>query len=328
MDSRSIEEAKEDEAARTIQMLPESLGIESQQHTGPGRTRLIRAAIASVAGALIFGVCFLSLVSMFGATESALIPRAYMPEIVLSVATSIVPPGISILPNHTSFVDNDDQVQIIGEVSNTSTLTRAIYFEVRLLDPQGHVLDKLIGEYAHPPVYTIVFPNDRHCFSAIFPAQPSHWSTYQISITRVLDYNIDVNTFPQPINSVVDDITTGLKGNGDYQITGRVTNDEKVTAEIYIDASLYDVAGKLIGCASAPVNNARLMPGESSYFRAVFTGRSYVGVASHRIQPYGYHFEPLPPPEPPTSEPALPTPSPSVCPPGGTCYPSSAHDYR
>jgi hypothetical protein len=230
-----------------------------------------------------------------GNVSTTLMPRSYLPLAVNPLTISIpqIPSGVSILPNHSSYVDSSERLHVLFEISNTSAIEGSAGVEARLFDTGGNGVDRSSTIFV-PDGYTDLFfqrfnsmmsANEQHCFDIVFNAQPPRWTSYQISLTSFITSSTGYQQYA-PAMVMLDDISATKKSNGNYQVFGRLTNtdtDDSHQDFIKVYATLYDSAGKVIGCAPAILNNDPLSSSESSYFKAIFTGRTFNDVAHYRI---------------------------------------------
>jgi hypothetical protein len=77
-------------------------------------------------------------------------------------------------------------------------------------------------------------------------------------------------------------------GNQDNIIEGQVHSDGSQQVEcVRPVGTLYNYAGKVIGCSFTYINSIYLNPGKTSGFELDFYGRNYTDVASYRLQVSG-----------------------------------------
>ena len=72
---------------------------------------------------------------------------------------------------------------------------------------------------------------------------------------------------------------------GWYRVNGQVRNDEPTMVKYVKPAiSLYDGAGRIVGCGFTYVNSTDLAPGQTSSFSTSVSGRDFQNVTSFSIQ--------------------------------------------
>lgn len=187
-----------------------------------------------------------------------------------------LPAGVTILPNHSWYVDSIDYLNIVGEVSNnTNSNLRFVKIAVNVFNSSGNLL---------ATDYTYTWLNDlpakeKTCFELFIP-KPVGWSYYEF---EPVEYWTDGTPLPNLTafnHSGSYDSTFGW-----YEIIGMVRNDTSTNYE-YVQpvGTLYNGSGSVIGCDFTFTNLDVLNPGQSSAFEMTFYGRDYSDVASYRLQ--------------------------------------------
>jgi hypothetical protein len=186
---------------------------------------------------------------------------------------------VYVLDNHTSYVDSDDYLHIVGEVQN-DTLDDLRYVEIdaSFYDQDGAPLG---SEYT----YTLLdnLPAlDRTCFDLMLP-NPVAWASYSFE-----DPTYWTDGSPLPVLTVIYDGGYYDPVYGRYEISGQVRNDDSHRVE-YVSpvGTVYNTDGSVIGCDFTFTNSMHLDPGQISSFELTFSGRDYSNVGSYRLQVNG-----------------------------------------
>jgi hypothetical protein len=183
-----------------------------------------------------------------------------------------------VLPNHTSYVDGEGALHVVGEVENgTVAPVYRVGVALQLLSSEGQVVD--IGHGVAPLQH--LEGGERTCFH-VTVEDPADWVSYAFEAPS---YSAGE---PPPALSVVSDTGTYAPGAGWYLLGGEVRNDHGTRVEdVTVVGTLYDGAGDAVGCDGAYVLSIGLEPDQQSLFELAFTGRDYGDVASYRVQADG-----------------------------------------
>lgn len=183
---------------------------------------------------------------------------------------------VQILSNHTSYVDSIDYLNVVGEVENTtSNHLQFVRITGNFFGSGGQLLDT---------DFTYIWLNNlpagqKTCFKLWLP-EPVGWSYYQF---ESVSYWTDGEPLPNLYlynHSGSYDPTFGW-----YEIIGMVRNDHGTRVDFVSPVgTVYNAAGKVLGCDFTYVNSTDLDPGQSSSFEMTFLGRDYSDVTSYRLQ--------------------------------------------
>lgn len=188
------------------------------------------------------------------------------------------PPGVTIRPNHSWYLDDYDYLHIIGEVNNnTSANLRFVKITANLFNSNGTFLgsDYTYTTLSNLPAW------QKTCFEIVFyPETPAGWTSFTF---EPVSYWTDGD--PQPNLTAYNHSGSYNATYGWYEIIGLVRNDGSVTYD-YVQpiATLYDVSDTVIGCDFTFANTDTLSPGESSSFELTFWDRDYSDAATYRLQ--------------------------------------------
>ena len=126
----------------------------------------------------------------------------------------------------------------------------------------------------------IVTPGDKTCFRLIYSDPPEDWSYYELSTGTSLVREVAAGL------SILDDSSHSRSGS--YELIGFVSNTGPDLARFAeVVGTLYDNAGKVIGCDFTFVSSLDLEPGWTSSFSLTFFGVDATDVASYRLQVEG-----------------------------------------
>jgi hypothetical protein len=185
------------------------------------------------------------------------------------------PPGVSVLPNHSIYVDSIDYLHVVGEIFNNTSKT--ITFAKVSVDFYN-VNNQLVGtDYTYTWLDKLR-AGDKTCFKTGVK-QPAGWASYRF---EVVTYSNTTAALP---NLTLTSDSGSIDQFDYYHIIGEVRNDS-ATKVTFVEpvGTLYNAAGAVVGCDFTFVNSTDLNPGQSSAFDMQFVGRNYNDVASHRIQ--------------------------------------------
>lgn len=273
-----------------------------------------RRAIVIVAGFVFAMVCILIAISgsfMYEAVAAndtlTLVARVYFPYIIRQelptppptstptptstpISTPIptntptptpttIPPGVSVLSNHSSYVDSIDYLHVIGEVQNNiANHLRFVKITANIFDSSGQLLDTDFT-YIH---LDNLPAGDKTCFHILL-REPAGWSYYEFEAPT---YWTDGE--PLPNLATFNDSGSYNSTFGWYEIIGRVRNDHGSRVE-YVSpvGTVYNASGVVVGCDFTFVNSTHLDPGQTSSFKMIFGGRDYADAISYRLQADG-----------------------------------------
>ncbi len=145
-----------------------------------------------------------------------------------------------------------------------------------LFNGSGQVVD---ADYAYTWLDNLP-AGEKTCFD-ITLSQPPDWAYYEFG---------DITHWPGrtfPNLAILNDTGALIHFNW-YRITGQVRNDHgSVVKFVQPVGTLYNAAGKVIGCWFDFTDPADLNPGQVGTFEMTFLGRDYSDVASYRLQADG-----------------------------------------
>jgi hypothetical protein len=184
--------------------------------------------------------------------------------------------NVSILANHSTYVDSIDYLHIVGEISNeTANNLRFVRITTNVFDNNGQLLDT---EFTY--TYLDNLPaGDKTCFHVLMPL-PNDWSTYEFEAPT---YWTDGEP---PSDLEIFNVSGSYDPTfGWYEIIGQVQNNAGHRIEFVSPVgTLYNNAGTVIGCDFTFVQSRDLDPGQTSAFEMTFTGHDYADADSYRLQ--------------------------------------------
>ena len=191
--------------------------------------------------------------------------------------TATKKPGtVQILSNHTSYVDIIDYLNVVGEVENTtSNHLQFVRITGNFFNSSGQLLDT-----GSTYIWPLNLPaGQKTCFQLSVP-EPAGWSYYQFEPVSYQTYG-----HPLPNLAIFNHSGSYNSTFGWYEIIGMVRNDHGTRVE-YVSpvGTVYNAAGKVVGCELTFVNATHLDAGQTSSFEMTFLGRDYSDVASYRLQ--------------------------------------------
>ncbi len=257
--------------------------VHSKKHQGLG---------LAVAGLTLLSVITLGIASsQFGNQRESNIlssaaltgtASAYMPMINGKQPQTL---SAMVLANHSAFTEHapdGDHFRAVGEVVNTSSVAISVSLGMVISDAQGVAMDK--GVTILPDI--ALLPGEKRCFAGDIPVAPPGWVGYRILTQTVSAYDAAL----VPANLTVFNVTHSTASDGAYNLVGQIRNDTAAYASRFVvDATLYNSQGIVIGCMRGVSNASTLAPGESTYFRAHFSGRDYADAFQYSVSP---HFLP------------------------------------
>lgn len=186
------------------------------------------------------------------------------------------PTDVSILTNHTAYIDDIDYLHIVGEVrNNTNNHLRQITVQADVYAASGQLLTTTSGV----TLLETLPAGEKTCFNLFLP-QPGGWSYYQF---RPLSYLTDGES---PPNLSLSNLTGRNGFNFDWgDILGDVTNNEGRTVEsIKAVGTLYSADGDVLGCNATTIYSIDLAPGQTSGFHLYFLDHDYGEATQYRLQ--------------------------------------------
>jgi hypothetical protein len=165
----------------------------------------------------------------------------------------------------------------MGEVRNGSPdMVTYVQVPVALLDDVGQVL---ATDEASVGLFRLA-PGEKSCFEVRFENPPASFSSYQLGAPTY-----EKRDEPLPKVTIYDDQGSYVPTFGDYEIEGKVRNDDSSRAQyVTVIVTLYNTAGTVVDCGVGFPNRRELDPGESSNFDFFAVGRDFADVASYRLQ--------------------------------------------
>lgn len=187
-----------------------------------------------------------------------------------------IPAGVTILPNHSWYVDSIDYLHIVGEVyNNTNNILRFVEINVNIFNGSGGLIDT---DFTYTTLENLQ-PHDKTCFHLFVPL-PQDWSYYEF---EPVQYWTDGTAAPKL--TIYNHSGSYDSYWGWYEILGMVRNDGNVIYDfVQPIATLYNASNTVIGCDFTYSNTYTLDPGQSSAFEITILGRDYSDVASYRLQ--------------------------------------------
>jgi hypothetical protein len=202
--------------------------------------------------------------------------QTYVPTNTPTPTATTVPTGVTILSNHSYYVDSIDYLHIVGEIfNNTADHLRFVKIYVNVYNSSGQLVatDFTYTLLDNLPAY------EKTCFD-IMLEEPLDWSYYLFEEPSYWDDGEDL-----PNLTIFNDSGSYDPTYGWYEIIGEVRNDDVVRIE-YVSpvGTLYTASGVVLGCDFTYVNSTHLDPGQISAFDMLSTGRDYIDVDSYRLQ--------------------------------------------
>jgi len=226
----------------------------------------------------LFAILALSFVQNIAPARGGLIPNAGVTQYLPIISK---PLELTVLNNHSSFVTSWGSLHILGEISNNSQNTySAISLGTNLVNWSGQRL-------ANEVVYTYLQnlpPGQKTCFDATFLNAPQGWSSYEFETP------LFSGSFAQlPNLALLNSGASYDSTNGDYKLMGQVRNNQGSRVEcVRLVGTLYNAAGKVIGCQLGYVSGYHLNAGQVGSFEILFYGHDYTDVATYQVQVEGH----------------------------------------
>lgn len=185
--------------------------------------------------------------------------------------------GVQILPNYSDYTDSNQILHLVGEVQNNSADTlQFIQITADLFNASGQLL---ATEYTFPHLDNLP-PGQKTCFDLWVYNAPAGWTSYSFEKLSYDPHGIPVTNLAWSNVSGSYDPTSGS-----YQVLGQVRNTSANLIK-YVEpiGTLYNAAGKVIGCEFSFVDSYSLNPAEISAFKLIFAGRDYRDAARYELQ--------------------------------------------
>lgn len=191
------------------------------------------------------------------------------------------PPGVTVLPNHSTYVSSSTgTLFVVGEVQNsTATPIWLVKASVNFFDASDHLVATAFGYVSLPALPA----REKSCFDIILLDPPTDWTRYEF---EPVDY--DEWNDPLPTLALFDDSGGYDTTFGWYEIIGQVRNDGPTLVEsTLIVATLYNDAAQVRDCAFSYANTTDLAPGQASAFDIINSSGEPQDVTSYRLQADG-----------------------------------------
>lgn len=206
--------------------------------------------------------------------------NAFLPIVVSADAIArptVAPDVVQVLGNHSAYEDSDGELHIVGEVQNgRSNTVHFIKVSALVFNEAGQFIDT---DHSYVQLYNLP-PGEKVCFHIWL--DKLDWARYEFEAPA---YSAGGDPWPRLV--VWNDSGIFNAADGSYKLLGMVRNDESSRVEtVQAMGTLYDAAGKVVGCNSAYVNSTNLEPGQSSGFEMNFwwNQRDWSDVVSYRVK--------------------------------------------
>lgn len=191
---------------------------------------------------------------------------------------TLIPGGVIVLPNHSSFTTTTGILHVVGEVQNNTNYTlRNVRITANFYNNNNQFLDS----HSELTFMNDLPPNTKTCFN-IGLDEPEGWRYYQFD-------PVTYQTDGEPLPDLTIYNVTRSYGYQFYRLAGYVRNDENViVSEVRTVGTLYDPEtspDSVIGCNFHQLIGS-LDPGDDGFFEINFTGRDYNDPTS-----YIYHIQ-------------------------------------
>lgn len=187
------------------------------------------------------------------------------------------PSGVTILGNHSAYINSIGSLHIVGEVQNNSGGN--IRF-VKITADFYNGSHQFIGSSFTYTDITNLPSGQRTCFDVLESDPPDGYASYEF---EAVTYS---NTSEGLPNMAVLSPSGSVSQTGSYHLIGQVRNDNGTTVN-YVEpvGTLYTANGTVADCGFTFVNSTHETAGQTSSFDMIFIGRpTYTDVASWRIQ--------------------------------------------
>lgn len=167
-------------------------------------------------------------------------------------------------------------LHLLGEVSNrTSTALSGIVLRAELETGLGKAPLTFTGTLP----LTVLPPNEKTCFN-LYTTAPANFSAARV---RVLSYATE-GTEPPALQAQA--VTAGFDHSQNwYHLSGSVANPGVLLLNnLKVVATLYDPAGKVLGCQATYAAFSTESPSQPASFNLFFMDRDYSQVSAYRLQ--------------------------------------------
>ncbi|MCL4458569.1 MAG: FxLYD domain-containing protein [Chloroflexi bacterium] len=163
----------------------------------------------------------------------------------------------------SAFDGNDGHLYIAGETYNNSRENvKSVKITARCYDAAG----QLLAEGSASGYILIQSPGQNSPFKIALD-YPVGWATYELSVSFLSTRDVP----PSGLNIVAQ--STGFDADGDYRISGEITNNSKsAVSNVAAVATIYDAAGRVLNCGYSPSIPTRLLPGRKGSFTIITSG--------------------------------------------------------
>lgn len=209
-------------------------------------------------------------------------------KVALLASTQPAPAETSetVVLDHVSFYTaTTGTLYVLGEVASTGTTPyEDVLLTVRLLAASGEE----VASTTWPLEAPVLEPGERLPVLLIVGTPPA-WNTYSASVAaRPADEGYAARRHR---NLEAENVRGDIPDLGAYRLVGEVVNSgDKVAANIFVLAGVYDEAGRVVGVQRADVRPNRLEPGQRAPFEVWFPTVAD-DVATFRLFVYGTREE-------------------------------------
>lgn len=185
-------------------------------------------------------------------------------------------PAIRVLENHSAYVDASGYLHILGEVVNTSdNHLESIIVVVNVRNADG----QLLATYDTDTILDRLPAGDKTCFD-LTVQEPTGWHSYDFD--PITEWESGAPLPKLTVSDLSSDHGTTYEW---FEISGEVTNAHgRRVNYVRPVGTLYNGAGKVVGCEWTYVESTHLADGATSAFKMPFLGRNYRDVRDYRIQ--------------------------------------------
>jgi hypothetical protein len=192
---------------------------------------------------------------------------------VTPTATDVIGNGITVLSNHSTYVDWLDFLHVVGEVRNDAGVAAGsiTVTVISLGEDTFYVVDTVVE-------LDVLVTNDRTCFDVVVVQNPA-WEDYEFATAYT-----ESTSSPRPVS--IFDVTGEYQSSGDYyRISGRVQNDgDEIEEDVAVVGTLYSADGKVIRCDSSGRAGSFLEPDEVVSWDVTFYHMPPGLADSYRVQ--------------------------------------------
>ncbi len=185
--------------------------------------------------------------------------------------------GVTVLANHSAYVDSSNNLYVIGEIRNdTGTNIRSVRVAVNFFNSQDQLIDTESGYNG----IEVMGPGQSSCFQAS-SARNAAYSYYQFetsySETTEATSSISILNHIGSYHPTHDDL---------YEVVGQARNNGSEGDQYArIEGTLYGSNDQVIDCKSGYVNTDTLTPGQTSSWKIAFYHAPEGTVSGYRVQP-------------------------------------------